>query len=96
LAAASPFFGAGELTAILLEPAAWQSVLECVAWNTPWILVYGTTAGVLYLLTLATFDRSLGRMSAFCRGNINPFRGSSNGKLSVPLLSGQTKSTRAP
>jgi ABC-type transport system involved in multi-copper enzyme maturation permease subunit len=53
-AAASPFYG-------VIYPMLWPDD-EALAWSVVWALVYATTAAGLLLLTLATFERSLGRV----------------------------------
>jgi ABC-type transport system involved in multi-copper enzyme maturation permease subunit len=57
---ASPFFGPGWLTA-LTEIRASDLHWHCMTWNVIWTAVYFAAALVLFLLTLATFDRRLGR-----------------------------------
>jgi hypothetical protein len=62
LASASPLFGVGLLTAAI----AWASPEEwllCRNWSLFWILAYSTIAAGLLQLTLATFDRCLGRIT---------------------------------
>jgi hypothetical protein len=35
---------------------------ECVIWDVAWIITYATLAAMLLALTLATFDRNVGRV----------------------------------
>jgi ABC-type transport system involved in multi-copper enzyme maturation permease subunit len=65
LAEASPFFGAGMLTAGMAMPGGPSDSLWniCVTWAIVWIVVYATAALVLLVASLASFDRCLGRAS---------------------------------
>jgi hypothetical protein len=56
---ASPFFFAGELAADLCSPGGAR---EHIAWAVIWVLVYWIAAVALLCLTLATFNRCLGRV----------------------------------
>lgn len=61
LAMASPFFGTGMLTALMVERGGpWQA--QCRAGALVWIVVYTLAALLLYVATLVTFDRCLGRV----------------------------------
>jgi ABC-type transport system involved in multi-copper enzyme maturation permease subunit len=63
LASASPFFGMGELTDLLGRGngSIGEREGEILAWDVIWLLSYLGAAVALLLLTLATFDRCLGR-----------------------------------
>jgi ABC-type transport system involved in multi-copper enzyme maturation permease subunit len=59
----SPFWGVGILSAVIghaAPPHFWPLVAY---WALIWIIAYAVAAGALLLATLATFDRSLGRLS---------------------------------
>jgi hypothetical protein len=61
LAVASAFYGPGLLTALIGgDSTDWH---QACGWAVLWIGVYATVAGLLFLTTLATFDRCLGRCS---------------------------------
>jgi ABC-type transport system involved in multi-copper enzyme maturation permease subunit len=63
LASASPFFGMGELTDVLgRHGGPGGNELEILGWDVVWLLIYLGTAVALLVLTLATFDRCLGRV----------------------------------
>lgn len=63
LGEASPFFGVGMVTALTVGPPgrdpAWNG---CVTWAVVWIAFYALSAIALFLATLASFDRRLGRI----------------------------------
>jgi ABC-type transport system involved in multi-copper enzyme maturation permease subunit len=63
LASASPFFGMGELTDLLgrWNGSPGQHEREVLVWDWVWLTAYLGVAVALLLLTLATFDRCLGR-----------------------------------
>jgi ABC-type transport system involved in multi-copper enzyme maturation permease subunit len=63
LASASPFFGMGALTDEISRGSGQfgDRELELLAWDVVWLLTYLGAAVTLLLLTLATFDRCLGR-----------------------------------
>jgi hypothetical protein len=65
IALASPFFAAGDLTALLHRIADGRPDLfwNAATWGVLWVTAYLAAAVVLFLLTLATFDRCLGRMT---------------------------------
>jgi ABC-type transport system involved in multi-copper enzyme maturation permease subunit len=61
---ASPFFGVGLLTEEMERPFFGSSrLMNVVIWDVLWTAVYVVVAAGLLWLTLATFDRRLGRMS---------------------------------
>jgi hypothetical protein len=62
LPSASPFIAVIFTTLTIQQPPseAWS---ECTTWVTFWIVVELSTAVVLLVATLATFDRSAGRQS---------------------------------
>jgi hypothetical protein len=62
-AEASPFFGAGELTAMIEMGGGGPDWAPNIAWAIVWIVVYTLSAILLLLATLLTFDRCLGRIS---------------------------------
>ncbi len=62
MAAASPLFGLGVLTAAIADASPTDWPLR-VGWALSWVLFFGMAALGLLLATLATFDRSLGRIS---------------------------------
>jgi hypothetical protein len=66
LASASPFFGMGELTDLLGRGggAIGHREWEILAWDVIYLMGYLGAAVSLLLLTLATFDRCLGRTIA--------------------------------
>jgi ABC-type transport system involved in multi-copper enzyme maturation permease subunit len=55
----SPFFGAGELAFELRQPSRG---FDCAAGAILWTLLYACAAALLMFATIATFDRSLGRI----------------------------------
>jgi ABC-type transport system involved in multi-copper enzyme maturation permease subunit len=61
LMAASPFFGAGDLTFLAGESSVrnWSSF---VGWVSFWTIAYLVAAGALLAATLVTFNRCLGRL----------------------------------
>ncbi len=66
LASASPWMGLAYTSSMILgdndhQIRAWKHQLP---WATFWMLAYFSVAAILYLLTLATFNRCLGRMPA--------------------------------
>jgi ABC-type transport system involved in multi-copper enzyme maturation permease subunit len=63
IASASPFFGIGVLTAQLEFRQDVHFAL--IAWDVFWIVAYFVVAAALYVAVLLTFDRCLGRMSAY-------------------------------
>jgi len=61
LAIASAFYGPGLLTALIGgDSKDWH---QACGWAVIWIGIYAAVAGLLFLTTLATFDRCLGRCS---------------------------------
>ena len=63
LAEASPFFGVGMLTAMIMGGGTSNLLREhCVWWAAGWVVFYLAVALGLLGATLATFDRSLGRV----------------------------------
>jgi ABC-type transport system involved in multi-copper enzyme maturation permease subunit len=64
LASGSPFLGSIFVGIQMHEPNM-QHWIECVFWIVLWTILYTGVAVVLLGVTLATFDRRLGRMSAF-------------------------------
>jgi ABC-type transport system involved in multi-copper enzyme maturation permease subunit len=59
----SPIFAGGFLTAMIGEPYAPPQQFEGVfGWGMIWIIVLTTLSGLLYGLTLLTFDRCMGRV----------------------------------
>jgi ABC-type transport system involved in multi-copper enzyme maturation permease subunit len=61
LALASPFFGVGTLMFRLNDPFINRRGDETLAWSCVWLIVYLGAAIVLFVLTLSSFDRCLGR-----------------------------------
>ncbi len=64
IAMASPFMGVFFPNLMIVEGRG-SDWAECVIWMLWWIIVYGALAVVLLGATLATFDRSLGRVAAW-------------------------------
>jgi ABC-type transport system involved in multi-copper enzyme maturation permease subunit len=59
----SPIFAGGFLTAMISEPYGPPHQFDGVfEWGMIWIVVLTTVSGLLYWLTLATFDRCMGRV----------------------------------
>lgn len=67
-----PFYGIGFLTAAL-EDHDFNEV-DLLVWCPLWILFFGLSALVLYALTLATFNRCLGRLPERLRQRPTPDR----------------------
>jgi ABC-type transport system involved in multi-copper enzyme maturation permease subunit len=63
LASASPFIGIS-FTTIAMQVNGPKDWWECRAWMSFWIVVELAVAGILLAVTLATFDRCLGRITA--------------------------------
>jgi ABC-type transport system involved in multi-copper enzyme maturation permease subunit len=63
LASGSPFFGAAFLT-IRLERRFSHDMETIAVWGVFWTVAYLVVAAALYVATLLTFDRCLGRISA--------------------------------
>ena len=62
LACASPFYGAGLLTADMTgQLGGGPRRFELLTWSTFWMVAYAVAAAALYFLTLVTFDGRLGR-----------------------------------
>ncbi len=68
LACASPFFGAGALTASM--DSTGHRYVNFLGWNVLWIAVYGIAALVLLRTVFASFDHCLGRFTA---ARVRPF-----------------------
>jgi ABC-type transport system involved in multi-copper enzyme maturation permease subunit len=66
-ATASTFYAAGGATAVAHRSAQLPGMWEFVAWVTFWLLIHLFTALALLGLTLATFNRCVGRMGRQAR-----------------------------
>ena len=64
LACASPFYGAGLLTADMIHPPGVGPRFDLLTWSAFWMIAYAAAAAALYFLTLRTFDGCLGRTSS--------------------------------
>jgi ABC-type transport system involved in multi-copper enzyme maturation permease subunit len=62
LAMGSPFFGTGYLSAMIMLERT-DEYNNAASWGLGWIAFYSALATILYLATLATFDRYVGRMN---------------------------------
>jgi len=63
LALASPWFAAASLTEALSILRAWPAGDSHLLWGAGWTVLFAFSAILLFLVTLLTFDRCLGRMS---------------------------------
>jgi ABC-type transport system involved in multi-copper enzyme maturation permease subunit len=61
-AMASPFFGPGNLTFHTAENQSWSMWSECLGWGSFWTVFFAAVAIALFVLTLFTFNRCLGRV----------------------------------
>ncbi len=60
---ASPFFGPGMMTDYFARSFVYLQDREILTWGVVWVVVDFVAAVVLFLATLATFDRCLGRIT---------------------------------
>jgi hypothetical protein len=63
LAMASPFYGTGALTYQIKHPFQLAEEIDVLSWGMMWIVFYVLVAALLYRITVATFERCVGRIA---------------------------------